>query len=68
MFRPEEIELLVRGSDEPLDVATLRTVAIYDGWGKGNAGANESVVTWFWEAFARASAKDQEETAEFHHS
>lgn len=65
LFRPEEIELLVRGSDEPLDVATLRTVAIYDGWGKGNAGANESVVTWFWEAFARASAKDQRKLLSF---
>ncbi|KAK7509674.1 uncharacterized protein IWZ02DRAFT_472500 [Phyllosticta citriasiana] len=26
------IELLVRGSDEPLDVASLRLVASYDGW------------------------------------
>ncbi|KAK9475219.1 uncharacterized protein V1510DRAFT_410368 [Dipodascopsis tothii] len=34
LFRPEEIELLVRGSDEGLDVAALRAVAIYDGWSK----------------------------------
>ncbi|KAK7509332.1 uncharacterized protein IWZ02DRAFT_160426 [Phyllosticta citriasiana] len=32
LFRSEEIELLVRGSDEPLDVASLRLVASYDGW------------------------------------
>ncbi|KKK12481.1 hypothetical protein AOCH_001911 [Aspergillus ochraceoroseus] len=33
LFRPEEIELLVRGSDEPLDVRSLRAVATYDNWG-----------------------------------
>ena len=65
LFRPEEIELLVRGSDESLDVGMLRTVAIYDGWGKGKDGANEAVVTWFWEAFARASAKDQRKLLSF---
>jgi len=59
LFRPDEIELLVRGSDEPLDVATLRTVAIYDGWGKGAKPADEPVVTWFWDSFRRATAKDQ---------
>ncbi|KAH6850982.1 hypothetical protein B0I37DRAFT_353382 [Chaetomium sp. MPI-CAGE-AT-0009] len=37
LFRPEEIELLVRGSagvsdSAPLDVAALRAVAQYDGW------------------------------------
>ncbi|KAI9826162.1 MAG: hypothetical protein M1819_007418 [Sarea resinae] len=32
LFRPEEIELLVRGSDEPLDVSSLRAVATYENW------------------------------------
>ena len=32
LFQPEEIELLVRGSDESLDVDTLKAVAIYEGW------------------------------------
>lgn len=35
LFRPEEIELLVRGSgaaDQPLDIAALKAVAVYDGW------------------------------------
>lgn len=65
LFRPEEIELLVRGSDEPLDVATLRTVAIYDGWGKGINASEEPVVDWFWDAFGKASAKDQRKLLSF---
>ena len=65
LFRPEEIELLVRGSDEPLDVGTLRTVAIYDGWGKGTDAASEPVVTWFWETFANAATKDQRKLLSF---
>ena len=32
LFRPEEIELLVRGSDEALDVLALKAVAIYENW------------------------------------
>ena len=32
LFRPEEIELLVRGSDEPLDVLSLKAVAHYENW------------------------------------
>ena len=43
LFRPEEIELLVRGSagvsdSAPLDVAALRAVAVYDGWRQRRAG------------------------------
>ncbi|KAK9455329.1 hypothetical protein V1511DRAFT_521715 [Dipodascopsis uninucleata] len=72
LFRPEEIELLVHGSDEGLDVGALRAVAIYDGWlsnnnnnsnhGSGRHGkveANELVVTWFWEFFENMEPKDQ---------
>src|SRR5450432_271012 len=36
LFRPEEIELLIRGSDGPLDIASLRAVAVYEGWPHGN--------------------------------
>ena len=32
LFQPEEIELLVRGSDESLDVETLKAVAVYENW------------------------------------
>ena len=38
LFRPEEIELLVRGSDEPLDVSSIRAVAVYDGWTDPRSG------------------------------
>ena len=65
LFRPEEIELLVRGSDEPLDVATLRAVAIYDNWGKGINSSDEPVVEWFWDTFGKASAKDQRKLLSF---
>lgn len=59
LFRPEEIELLVRGSDEPLDVATLRAVAIYDGWKETGRPGEEAVIVWFWELFAEAAAREQ---------
>ena len=65
LFRPEEIELLVKGSDEPLDVATLRAVAIYDGWGKGINPPDEPVVAWFWDAFGKASVRDQRKLLSF---
>ena len=65
LFRPEEIELLVKGSDEPLDVATLRAVAIYDGWGKSNSEPDEAVVDWFWDTFEKASPKDQRKLLRF---
>jgi E3 ubiquitin-protein ligase HECTD2 len=39
LFRPEEIELLVRGSDEPLDVASLQAVATYENWGPAHGPA-----------------------------
>ncbi|EHY53349.1 putative E3 ubiquitin-protein ligase [Exophiala dermatitidis] len=66
LFRPEEIELLVRGSDEPLDIASLRAVATYDGWPK-NEGPPEkqSQVVWFWDFFARVSPEDQRKILSF---
>ena len=65
LFRPEEIELLVRGSDEPLDVATLRAVAVYDGWGQGIYAENEPVVNWFWHTFAKADMRNQRRLLSF---
>ncbi|KAK9366967.1 hypothetical protein V1509DRAFT_581900 [Lipomyces kononenkoae] len=67
LFRPEEIELLVRGSDEGLDVEALRSVAVYDGWGSGNHAKmsiheieeTEPVINWFWEFFANMDTSDQ---------
>lgn len=48
LFRAEEIELLIRGSEEGLDVDSLRAVAVTEGW---PAGAPQP--SWFWEYFAR---------------
>ncbi|KAJ9221117.1 hypothetical protein DTO169C6_6503 [Paecilomyces variotii] len=64
LFRPEEIELLVRGSDEPLDVASLRAVAHYDNWANPRP-ENEPVVQWFWELFMGADAKAQRRLLSF---
>ena len=65
LFRPEEIELLIRGSDDPLDIATLQAVAIYDGWGKDLNVENESPIKWFWNTFMRANPKDQRKLLSF---
>jgi E3 ubiquitin-protein ligase HECTD2 len=59
LFRPEEIELLVRGSDEPLDISTLRAVAVYDNWGDRKPDGREPVIDWFWETFQQANTSDQ---------
>lgn len=32
LFQPEEIEKLIRGSEEALDISSLRAVAIYENW------------------------------------
>ena len=65
LFRPEEIELLVRGSDEPLDIASLRAVATYEGWPKSRASADQPQVVWFWEFFQRVSPIDQRKILSF---
>jgi E3 ubiquitin-protein ligase HECTD2 len=58
LFRSEEIELLVRGSDEPLDVTSLRAVATYDNWSNQRPEAI-AVVQWFWDFFERAQPQAQ---------
>lgn len=65
LFRPEEIELLIRGSDEPLDIASLRAVSLCENWGVLNAGKTEPVVQWFWESFQSADPKDQRKLLSF---
>jgi E3 ubiquitin-protein ligase HECTD2 len=75
LFRPEEIELLVRGAGSdmrPLDVGALRAVAQYDGWGwekdrereRERGGERDPVerevtVRWFWEAWEGAEPRLQ---------
>ena len=66
LFRPEEIELLVRGSDEPLDIASLRAVATYEGWPKGKIPSDQQPqVVWFWDFFQRVSPIDQRKILSF---
>jgi E3 ubiquitin-protein ligase HECTD2 len=68
LFRPEEIELLVRGSDEPLDIASLRAVAVYEGWPKGKDTPQpdrQPQVIWFWDFFAHISPTDQRKMLSF---
>ena len=59
LFRPEEIELLVRGSDEPLDIFSLRAVAVYEHWGSADPAETEPIIAWFWDYFARLKKEDQ---------
>ncbi|KAI9792430.1 MAG: putative E3 ubiquitin-protein ligase [Peltula sp. TS41687] len=69
LFRPEEIELLVRGSDEALDVSSLRGVASYENWAGGSSSNDpsdtEAVVGWFWDFFGRVNARDQRKILSF---
>ena len=59
LFRPEEVELLVRGSDEALDIDTLRGVAEYVNWGNQTPDGEEHVIGWFWDTFKQAAPSDQ---------
>ncbi|KAI0484167.1 hypothetical protein GGR56DRAFT_12393 [Xylariaceae sp. FL0804] len=65
LFRPEEIELLVRGSDEPLNITSLRSVAEYQGWPKGSDPETDLIIQWFWDTFERASPSDQRRLLSF---
>ncbi|KAK6359331.1 putative E3 ubiquitin-protein ligase [Orbilia brochopaga] len=58
LFQPDEIELLVRGSDEALDISALRAVAQYEGWGTSSP-QDVNVVKWFWESFEAATPEMQ---------
>ncbi|GAB1204055.1 hypothetical protein APSETT445_002704 [Aspergillus pseudonomiae] len=64
LFRPEEIELLVRGSDEPLDVASLRAVATYDNWSDPRPEM-VPVVQWFWNFFEHTQPQAQRKILSF---
>ncbi|KAM0284582.1 hypothetical protein ACHAQH_001948 [Verticillium albo-atrum] len=59
LFRPEEIELLVRGSDTALDINSLRAAAEYDNWGNKNPDGTEPVISWFWDTFENATPPEQ---------
>ena len=65
LFSPEEIERLVRGSDEELDVPSLRAVAEYHNWPQKQPDGSEPLIDWFWETFQRATPKDQRRLLSF---
>jgi E3 ubiquitin-protein ligase HECTD2 len=65
LFRPEEIELLIRGSDEPLDITSLRAVSVCENWGMLNAAEKEPVIQWFWQSFQSADPKGQRKLLSF---
>jgi E3 ubiquitin-protein ligase HECTD2 len=73
LFRAEEIELLIRGSDEALDVDSLRAVAVYENWRQPQPphplvpgpGDNVPVIIWFWEVFKSASPEQQRKLLTF---
>lgn len=65
LFRPEEIELLIRGSDEPLDISSLQAVSVYDNWGVSNPAETEPVILWFWQSFENAQPRDQRKLLSF---
>ncbi|KAJ5157093.1 uncharacterized protein N7482_008193 [Penicillium canariense] len=64
LFRSDEIELLVRGSDEPLDVTSLRAVATYDNWST-HRPESVAVVQWFWDFFETAPPQAQRKILSF---
>ncbi|KAJ6144288.1 hypothetical protein N7470_008183 [Penicillium chermesinum] len=64
LFRPEEIEQLVRGSDEPLDVNSLRAVATYDNWSHPQP-ESVPVVQWFWSFFETSPPDAQRKILSF---
>lgn len=65
LFRPEEIELLIRGSDEPLDIGSLRAVSVCENWGVPNPAETEPVIHWFWQSFQVANPSDQRKLLSF---
>ncbi|KAI0485586.1 HECT-domain-containing protein [Xylaria cf. heliscus] len=65
LFKPEEIELLVRGSDEPLDITSLKAVAAYTNWPRGSSPQTEPTIIWFWDTFQNATPRDQRRLLSF---
>jgi E3 ubiquitin-protein ligase HECTD2 len=67
LFRAEEIELMVRGSDEALDVDSLKAVAVYENWREvsppnkllASPAEQVPVISWFWDCFRSATPQAQ---------
>lgn len=65
LFRPEEIELLICGSDEPLDIPSLRAVSTNENWKVPSPEETEPIIRWFWESFMAAPPEDQRKLLSF---
>ena len=73
LFRAEEIELLIRGSDEALAVDQLKAVAVYENWKHfqpphpqiQHPGEDVPVIQWFWELFSQATPAMQRKLLTF---
>ena len=70
LFQPEEIELLIRGSDEGIDVSSLRGVAAYQNWKirerpVRSPDGEVPLIQWFWELLEEAQPADQRKLLSF---
>jgi E3 ubiquitin-protein ligase HECTD2 len=65
LFRPEEIELLVRGSEEALDIDSIQAVAVYENWGSFDPVESEPVIKWFWQTFKLKPPNSQRKLLSF---
>ncbi|GAA5908002.1 putative E3 ubiquitin-protein ligase HUL4 [Sporobolomyces salmoneus] len=60
LLRGEELELIVRGSDEPLDIETLKSVTTLHGFYD-----DDPVITNFWNVFRGFNPKRQKQLLAF---
>ena len=66
LLRAEEIELLVRGSPEPLNTTDLKSVCAYDGFPAATSDPlSHQSVQWFWSIVERMSASKQRQLLSF---
>ncbi|GAA6058525.1 hypothetical protein JCM10212_006964 [Sporobolomyces blumeae] len=54
LFRGEELELIVRGSDEPLDVEQVRGITVYHGF-----SPHDQVIEHFWSIVSSWTPRQQ---------
>jgi hypothetical protein len=68
LFRGEELELLLRGSDD-FDVDTLRAAATYDGWDdlmtEEEVSEKFPMVSYFWDFFTSSSLAHKQRLLRF---
>lgn len=66
LFLPEEIQLLLCGSDESkFDVDVLKSVTHYCGWRNKQEAVESPLVVWFWEYVSGLTYKQQKKVLLF---